>query len=287
MFFPLLTACFLPPMTTGSWAPRGGLIVAAQVFHLYMLWTSTLYLSVFRRLILPIRKPIMFIVFQIAMIEAIREETPTLYLDLSTVKRSEGGNAEQDLMQSFRSSVRRRYKQMEEIFRQNNIRHVSVVSEDALNLSEVVPIMLQHERRCCRAEGTSLVEEFLKRFLVVTMTTDAVLDLYYDENNVLCCVQLSVMQNESLHWFMYFCQDLRSRCGIWYHGILNSMLRGLHIPSIQYVNAQTHRTESKQMAGLLACEHTNGQLLRNLYPFGFTKATPPFALQTTLWAPGE
>ena len=108
------------------------------------------------------------------------------------------------------------------------------VSEEALNLSNVVPIMVEHERRCCQADGKSLVEEFIKRFLVMTMTTNAVLDLYYKDGNELCSVQLSVKQGNVLHWFMYFSTE--SRAGIWYHGILNAMIRGLEIPSVRYIN---------------------------------------------------
>lgn len=276
MFLPWIALSnVLPPMT----------LVALQFLHLYLLWTSTIYLSIFRRIAFPIRKPIMFLVFQIAMIEAIREETPTLYLDLSTVKRSdEGKNAEHEVMQSFRSSVRRRYKEMEGMYRQHNIWCESIRSEDALNLSHVVPIMIEHERRCCQADGKNLVEEFIKRFLVVTLFTDAVLDLYYDERNALCCVQLSVVQGRTIHWFMYFCRTSTSRCGMWYHGILNAMRRGLEIPSVQYVNAQVHQSDSKQRAGLAACEHTNDKVMRNLYPLGLTTEMPSFVLQTEVWS---
>lgn len=284
MFLPIIAILCLPPMTKNHMAPP--VAAGVEALHLYLLWTSTLYLSLFRRLIFPIRKKIMFIVFQIARIEAIREETPTLYLDLSTVNRT-GDDASNDILQSFKSSVRRRYKQVETIFRQHNIRCESVRSEEALNLQHVVPIMLEHERRCCEDDGKNLVEEFVKRFLVVTMTTDAVLDLYYDENNVLCCVQLSVVQGQSLHWFMYFCLTSTCRCGIWYHGVLNAMLRGLEIPSVQYVNAQIHQTVSKQRAGLVACEHTDDNRMHELFPFGFTKEIPAAALQTSLWVSGK
>jgi len=282
MFLPLIALCFLQPMAL-DWP----LFAAVQALHLYLLWTSTVYLAVFRKLIFPIRKSVMCIVFQIAMIEAIREEAPTLFLDLTTVRRSEGDNAANDLLQSFKASVRRRYKQMKDLFRQHNIRHESVRSEDKLTLSKVVPIMLEHERRCCQADGTNVMEEFIKRFLVVTMTTDAVLDLYYNQDNVLCCVQLSVLNGQTLHWFMYFSLTSTCRCGIWYHGILNTMIRGLQIPSARCVNAQIHQTASKQSAGLVACEHTNDDVLRELYPFAFTKEMPTSALQTSLWSSGE
>ena len=139
----------------------------------------------------------MFIVFQIARIEAIREETPTLYLELATVKRGASSNDTASiLLQSFKPSVRRRYNQVEAMYKQNKIRHESVRSEDSLNLQQVAPIMLEHERRCCQADGKNLIEEFIKRFLVVTMTTNAILDLYYDEHDTLCCLQLSVLQGE-------------------------------------------------------------------------------------------
>ena len=282
-FLPLvITVPFLAPTIDST---LYAVAVAVQALHLHLLWTSTSYLAIFRRLLFPIRKPLMLLVFQIARIEAIREETPTLYLDLSTLKRTEDDNAEVDLLQSFRPSVRRRYKQMEIIFQQNNIRHEAVRSEEALNLLLVVPIMLEHERRRCQADGTNVLKEFTKRFLVVTMTTDALLDLYYTQDGELCCVQLSILQGHTLHWFMYFSLTSSSKCGIWYHGILNSMLRGLQIPSVQYINGQIHQTESKQRAGLVACEHTKYEMLSKLYPLALSGEISPAALSTcSCWA---
>lgn len=226
----------------------------------------------------------MVLVFQIAMIESVREGVPTLYFEVSTVKRSNTTEEQQDLLQSFKTSVRKRFKQMEACFRRNGISYKTVRSEDALNLSLVLPILLEHERRCCLADGKNVWEEFIKRFLVVSLFTDAVLDLYYDENNDLCSVQLSVMQEKTIHWFMYFCLSSRAKCGIWYHGILQAMVRGLTIPSIEYVNAQVHQTDSKRGAGMQVCDHIDCDMLRNLYPFEFTKEMPLSALETRLWA---
>lgn len=281
-FVPFIAFWYLP--MTKSWIAVCH-VSGVQALHLYLLWTSTAYLSVFRQLIFPIRKLVMSVVFQIARIEAIREETPTLYLDLATVKCGGSNDTTASvLIQSFKPSVRRRYKQVEGMYKKNKIRHESIRSEDSLNLQQVAPIMVEHQRRCCQADGKNLVEEFIKRFLVVTMTTDAILDLYYDEHDTLCCVQLSVLQGESLHWFMYFCTTSNSRCGIWYHGILNAMVRGLEIPSVRYVNAQVHQSESKQRAGLMACEHTDNDKMQKLFPFGFTKEIPSAALETSLWS---
>lgn len=260
-------------------------VIAAEAFHLRLLWISPLYLSLCRRLIFPVRKPLVALVWShIARVESIRKETPTLYFDLSTVKCTEGNNAASDLLQSLRPSVRRRYKQMEYILQQNNIRHHAFRSEQALNLSHVVPIMLQHKKRCSQADGKSVVVEFLKRFLVVTMTTDSVLDLYFTQDEELCCVQLSAVHGHVIHWSMYFYVTSSSRCGIWYHGILNAMVRGLHIPSIRYVNAQVHQTASKRSTGLVACEHTNDETLSKQYPLALSEEIPYTAFYASCWS---
>ena len=185
------------------------------------------------------------------------------------------------LLRHFRPSVRRRYRKMEQAFRRDRIRCESVRSEDGLNLSQVIPIMWEHERRCCTLDGKSVVGEFLKRFLVMVMTTNAILDLYYDQENTLCSVQLSVPQSGVLHWFMYF--SVNTRSGIWYHGILNALVRGMKTDSIRFVSGQNHQTASKQGAGLIPVD-LNDPVMSSLYPVAFTRELPRDYRSTGLWS---
>ena len=284
-FLPLLEFSLLDLNTTG-WIV---LSIFIQIIHLRLLWTSTVYLMVLRTLVFPIRKLVMPLAMAIVRIEAIREETPVLYLDLARIEPNEELSEVERLMQYFRPSIRRRYKKMEEKFHDRRIRIESGRSETTLNLSQILPVMWDHERRCCERDGKSLVAEFIKRFLVMSLCTNGILDRYYDQNasqnddgGDLVCIQLSVQQDDVLHWFMYFSSD--SRSGIWYHGILNSMVRGLQTPGVRYVNAQNHQTESKTSAGLRQSDCHDDDIMSDLYPWTFLQDLPEESIETKLWS---
>ena len=223
----------------------------------------------------------------------------------------------------------RRYKQMERAYLRDGIRHEWGWSESTLNLSQVVPVMWEHERRMCAAANTSarnddgdsnggtgddkkgsVVEEFLKRFLVVTVVPDGILDFYYvkptfsspndvvngagqrlrrhhgqqsQPEEILCCAQLSVQQGRVLHWFMYFALDSVTRSGIWFHGIGTAIERARRITNVEYCNGQTHQTQSKRNAGFDVAQHTDQGVLSQLYPWSFTCTPPKERVDVTLW----
>ena len=204
-----------------------------------------------------------------------------------------------------------------------------------LNLSQVVPVMWEHEQRMCAlANGTtnttstngdsnnqtgnekkgSVYEEFLKRFLVVTVVPNAILDYYYvkrpsssparnggantndelsqrqelhtpqEDDEMLCCVQLSVQQGRTMHWFMYFALNSVTKSGIWFHGIDIAMERARRIPNVDYCNGQTHQTNSKRNAGFNVAQHTDHEILAKLYPWTFTTTPPKGCVDVKLWA---
>jgi hypothetical protein len=243
-----------------------------QLVHLRLLWKSTLYLQICRMLVFPIRILVMPLVMFLVRMECVKEQSPVLHLDLGRIDASsENEEPLERLLQYFRPSIRRRYRKMEQLYRSKRIRCVSSRSETSLNLSQVLPILWQHERRCCRLDGKNIVEEFMSRFLVVTLLTHGVLDQYYNADNELVSVQLSVQQGNVLHWFMYFSTDCSS--GIWYHGVLHSMVRGLNSSSsskpIRYINGQNHKTESKLSAGFQQASYADDEILSTLYPWSF------------------
>jgi hypothetical protein len=84
---------------------------------------------------------------------------------------------------------------------------------------------------------------------------------------------------------MYFCSTESSRAGIWYHGILNAMVRGLQSPPVRF-NGQVHQEESKKNAGFAACAHTD-VMLQKLHPLAWTKDSPSSSVNRALWSTGE
>lgn len=252
-----------------------------QVQHLRLLWSSTAYLAFFRKMLLPFRRLIVPLVMQVARIESIREQEPTLFFDTTTTTNNRDVS---DLLKSlFRKSVRRRYESMRAKF-QRAIRHEALDCETSLNLSTVVPILWQHEQRAAATSGKNVLEEFIKRFLVVSIMPDGILDCYYyHQDNKLVALQLSILQDNMLHWFMYFSID--TTCGIWFHGILLSFLRALQTEGVDYVNGQVHQTESKVNAGFVACNLDDSELLSRLYPSRATTRPMPASMrEVSLWS---
>jgi hypothetical protein len=98
-----------------------------------------------------------------------------------------------------------------------------------------------------------------------------------------CRLKMSIQQGSVLHWFVFFLMPAASKSGIWFHGILLALTRGVTIPQVDYVNAQGHQTKSKQNAGLVAAHHTNPDHLSKLYPESFTRRIPESAVQFVVW----
>mmetsp|Transcript_28318 Transcript_28318/g.65896 ORF Transcript_28318/g.65896 Transcript_28318/m.65896 type:complete len:337 (-) Transcript_28318:494-1504(-) len=245
-------------------------IAIVQVLHLQLLWNNPGHLAFYRWLSLPVRRLLLPVVMAVCRLDSIREEESTLYLPTDDLQLNAlSGKEKTALLMTFRQSVRRRHRQMEQLFIEAGIERRSIYSETHFNASELVPLIWQHERRQCAGNGKSVLEEFIKRFLVMTVVPDAILDVYYEDssNNKPIAVQMSILQGNILHWFMYFAADSATKSGIWFQGILLSMARGHLMPNVKYVNGQTHHEESKRHAGFLEAESTESNLLFELYPW--------------------
>lgn len=210
----------------------------------------------------------------VVRIESIREKVPTLYLQVDD---------DDDASSHFRKSVRRHYRRMQNLYQRHGIRHESVSAERCLNLSQIVPILWEHQERICEQEGKNALEEFIKRALVVTVVPDGILDLYRDPSGDLCSFQFSILTGSVLHWFMYFCKGSASRTGIWWHGALLAIQRGRICPTIQYVNAQVHQTESKLHAGFVKGFSSEISVMEQIYPWAFTRKIPDQVRSLRLW----
>ena len=261
--------------------------------HCFGLWKSAYYLAVFRFLVLPIRRLVLPIVMAIARIESIREQEPVLYYKVV----SEDSTSSNPVL--FRKSVRRHYRRMQKIYQRHNLQHKCFLSEYHLNLSQVMPVLWEHERRVCAAANKNPLQDFIQRALVVSVVPGGILDFYFsddnnsNDNHQLVSFQFSICQGRVWHWFMYFCRDDHQKSGIWWHGALLAIHRGhANTTQIDYVNAQQHQTESKVHAGYStahqeqhACANNNRETisLSELYPMEFTRTIPQEAIDVRLW----
>ena len=256
---------------------RGFSIVGLiNLFHLRALWVSARYLQVMRILMLPIRRPLLPLVPFVSRIESIREKETTQYYHVSTSSNTP----------EFRKSVRRHYRRMEKIYQRNRICHECLLAESSLVLRDVVPILWAHQQRTM--DQRLPVEDFIKRFLVVTVVPDGVLDLYYRKSTTtqqeeLVCVQFSILQGNVWHWFMYFCKEGASQAGIWWHGARLAIQRGHLLNEVEWVNAQMHQLDSKLHAGYVTAHHSEHEILSKLYPLSLTRRIGGEALSVRLW----
>jgi hypothetical protein len=267
-------------------------VILIQMIHLRQLWTDPNHLKIFRWILLPIRRLALPLIMYVARIESIREKAPTMYYKTNHINTTrEVPVSQDDLLHSVGRNVRRRYRQMEQLYKETRIEHVACECEKFLNLQEMIPILWEHQRRICHDDA--LIEtkknasvEFVKRFLVVTLVPDGILDLYYQSNGTekkLVGFQLTIQQGVVLHWFMYFAKDSVSRSGIWFHGTLLAILRASNMPNVDYVNAQIHQTESKQHAGFTKIDHDDTDLLSEIYPWAWTRKISPSIIDLPLW----
>jgi hypothetical protein len=186
---------------------------------------------------------------------------------------------------------------METIFRRVNIRYEPIQGEsERFNLSQLVPILWEHERR---VSPKNTLTEFLKRFLVVSLVPDGVVDLYYNAKLVVA-FQFSIQQQSVWHWFMYFCKNDYTKAGIWFHGALLSIVRCQMICNEAaattvskngdtatqqdfFVNAQVHQDESKRFAGFENASYADSVMQTYLYPFAWSTTISEKVAQASLW----
>jgi hypothetical protein len=226
-----------------------------------------------RRLLFPV---VMFVV----KADAIKDHEDTMYLSLDKVRSANDLPA---LLSGFSPSVRRRYRKVfAQSFGPAGIRVATVPAERALHLQEVVPLIWLHQKRM--VGGTAKVaEDFIKRFLVMVVVPDGVLDLFY-QDDTLVAVQMGVLQGNTYHWFMYFSREEARQCGIWFYGTLLSIQRAklLEGQGVTYVNAHIHHVQSKRNAGYDVASYENSALLDDLYPWAFARRLTQEALSVSL-----
>lgn len=219
-------------------------------------------------------------------LNAIKQEETTMYLPTDDLQLDAFlGKEKEALLMTCRSTVRRKHKEMEELFVEANIERRSLYSETQLKASDVIPLIWEHERRQCKKNNKNVLKEFITRLVVMTVVTDGILDLYYDggDSSKPIAIQLSVLQGNTLHWLAYFSSELATTKGVWYQGILLSMTRGVLMPSVHFVNGQCHDELTKRQAGFLVAEHTEHARLLELYPWASTERIPEKMVRFAGW----
>uniref|UniRef100_A0A6V2P028 Uncharacterized protein n=1 Tax=Ditylum brightwellii TaxID=49249 RepID=A0A6V2P028_9STRA len=275
MFFVLLVFMWpLVVMRNVKWA------MTVEVAHITALIILPFpYLYIYRKALVPIRMLIMPYLNVVVKSEAIRNKEPTWYNKCSELCRTEDT---QTLLAALKGSVRKDLKKKLRIFHERGITRKTLHS-DFLSLSQDIPIIWSHVKRKNQNTDKSVVEEFIKRFLVVFMASDAYIDRYYDSNQKLCALGLFAVNQNTLSNSMYFCLDTHSQMGIWqYHHFCGLLRASAAPPDIQYINFYFGETYAKKLAGSVAADYRDEQLLNVLYPFSYNREVPLYLVDLKL-----
>jgi hypothetical protein len=262
-------------------------VVALELGHLLgMLWLPHSYLYLHRKAFLPLRRLLMPLVLLIAKLESIREKEATWYNSTDEFSRSEVILSQHDvkvLLASMKRSVRRDLTKKLRLFHDAGITTCTRHS-DYLSLVTDVPIIWSHEHRKVAAdESSSPLAEFIKRFLVMFLTSNAYIDRYYDRDGNLCALSLFSGVNEKIYLcFMYFCSQDHARSGIWQYNHLRGLLRAIVSGNYNYINFFVHQSFAKQLAGASPADYKDTELLHHLYPFGFFREPPEDVIELKL-----
>jgi hypothetical protein len=288
-FLPLIVFRNLFPVVVRHDSTMTAVVTVVQIAHLLRLWYNKGYLSDCRWLSLPFRRlllPMVNLSFRLSATgEAMYWQVPTTTQE----NRSKTAvfNDTKVVLQSFRKSVRRRHKQMTETFRSSGLRRVSANAETDLNLSEFFAVLWQHEKRAVERDATkgifvrTLIHSLL-RFAFVTVVSDGILDLVYDQHDQLVGFQMFFQSGEVIHCFMYFAADSVTKSGIWWQVHLLGMVRGVALsPQVKYVNAHVNHVKTKINAGFQPAKPTD-KIMAELFPFCFGDPIPDNVVQIPL-----
>ena len=294
--------------TIRSFLSKMGLIALAEAIHISALvFVDFPYLYLHRKLFLPIRILLMPLLNFIVKSEGVRENATTWYNDCSKLPPTSlpTNNSCQvkisPILAALKSSARRDIKRKLRIYRARGItcrtRH-----SDHLSLQHDIPIIWNHEKRCStriesgpapggagsqgptttsttNASSPSVLEEFIKRFLMVFLISHAYVDRYYDSRGQFCALGMFVLCDRVYINNMYFCRDTEFQSGIWQYHHIRALLRATILASenerkIEFVNFYHHQDYAKKLAGALAADNNEKGLMKALFPFSFYREAP-------------
>lgn len=209
--WPLIFGSFLP-RPKGSLAVVIGYRIVFQVIHILLLiYLPFPYLYLHRKVCHPIRIILMPLVNEVSKSEGIREKEVTWYNKCSDLPQTRDPTV---LLSHLKPSCRKDLKKKLKLFFENEIT-TQTVHSDFLSLRHDIPILWAHEKRAVQGTDKSVVEEFIKRFLVLFLVSHAYLDRYYDKDGKICALGQFVSCKNTINNFMYFCLEEQSRSGIW------------------------------------------------------------------------
>jgi hypothetical protein len=285
--YPLLLWTLLPQKY--RWTVYFPTVLFVQATHGYLLWTDPRHLAAYRFLTKPVRRAVLPLVMYLVHMDAVKEREDVAYVQLPPVTQTDESSripissTSQQLYAMLRPSVRRRYKSMQRRFQQHGMGIESVDAEKHLHLQSTMPILWAHQQRQSQTSTNKNVwEEFIKRFLVVSVVPDGVLDLFYNPDDVLMGFQMGIRQGKVYHWFMYFCRDEGRQSGTWFMGVWMSFLRAMSLRrdngGVAYICGLTHHLDSKRNAGFEIANCTDSDLLSILFPWQSTDVIPDDAI---------
>lgn len=210
-FWPLIFGSLLPTPNR-SIAVVIGYRIGIQVVHVLLLvYLPFPYLYLHRKLCLPIRTLLMPLVNEVSKSEGIREREDTWYNKCSDLPQTRDPSV---LLSQLKPSCRKDLKKKLKLFFEQEIQ-TQTVHSDFLSLRVDIPILWAHEKRAVEGTDKSVVEEFIKRILVLFLVAHAYLDRYYDKDGKICALGQFVSCGNTINNFMYFCLEEQSRSGIW------------------------------------------------------------------------
>mmetsp|Transcript_5192 Transcript_5192/g.7319 ORF Transcript_5192/g.7319 Transcript_5192/m.7319 type:complete len:350 (-) Transcript_5192:1424-2473(-) len=262
--------------------------ISIQVIHVTaLIWNDYPYLYLNRFAFIPIRMCLSPLVSIITKGESVREKTPSWFHCVTTdLPQTHNVNV---LLSSLSKHVRRDLKRKIQKFHHRGI-STKTMHCNNISLLQDVPIIWEHQQRTVQQQegvvgnNESALVEFIKRFLVYFLTTDAYIDRYYDKNGKLCALKLFHGCGRTFNNFVYFCSQAESQSGIWHYNHVRRLLRVCmaHTSHYDYINFSCHQDHAKKCAGCQKANHDNDSLLDVLYPFQFYKEPPSNIIHVTL-----
>ena len=273
---------------------------------LLLIYVEYPYLYLHRLVFLPIRMLLMPLVNKIFESDAIQEQATVWYNDCEIF----GQDGDEDttitlpsLLSTFKSSIRRDIKRKLRLYKQNRITTTTIHSNH-LSLRHDIPIIWKHQQRQCRCQtdcdNKSTLEEFLKRFLVIFLVSNAYIDRYYytpkpngNGKGQLCAIGMFVTSHKVFIQNMYF--STIPFAGIWQYHHIRGLYRAVsaynkHGENIQYINYFHHQDMAKRLAGAQPLQLVNNnsntpetlRLRQQLFPLAFYKEPPRHAINIQL-----
>lgn len=280
--FPFLLWAFQPPARQWYYILP---ICLVQITHLFMMWTDKAHLAAYRFLSLPLRRVLLPVVMYVIKMDAVKEkeDVACMFWDEEKIDDKDiapSPRTPTELVASFRRTVRREYKRKLAAFAQQGIFVRTIQGERELDLQAVLPILWQHQKRTCQdASDKNVYEEFIKRFLIVSVVPDGVLDLFYKTNDgaspddapQLVAFQMGIRIASVYYAFMYFSRDEARDYGIWYCGHLMALSRAKSMEGVNCMNVLTHNLDTKRRAGFNVVSYQDEARMDELFPWAPTE----------------